>query len=172
MMSYLQTETNHKMCIIISSGWSHYYASDSLLIFNCLSQFLPLFVDKQWWEFRTLQRTFEVMSVFCTERQKQLQLRGFVLYCGSPRNGQEGRILHTIQRPISVRNDCISQSQSPSVGSQVKSYASQAKHNRVLSLYMQGNYVEIHNVETLQYSLYPSMDNEKKKRTERKEKSL
>lgn len=41
---------------------------------------------------------------------------------------------------------------------------------------MQGNYVEIHNVETLQYSLYPSMEDEtmkqKKKRTERKEKSL
>lgn len=111
-----------------------------------------------------------MMSVFCTERQKHLQLRGFVLNCGSPRNGQEGRIVHTIQRPISIRNDCISQSQSPSVGSQVKSYASQAKHNRVLSLYMQGNYVEIHNAETLQYSIYPSMEDGTMKKRKNREK--
>lgn len=90
-------------------------------------------------------------------RDKSSFSSGALLYCGSPRNGQEGRILPIVQRHLSVRNDFISQSPSPSVGSGVKSHASQTKQNKVLSLYMQGNYVEIHTVETLQYRLYRSM---------------
>lgn len=75
----LYKQSNRNLSIIMTSGWSYYYTSDTLLILNCLSQFSPLCVDKEWREFRTLQRTFKVMSVFCTERQKQLQLRGFIV---------------------------------------------------------------------------------------------
>lgn len=63
----------------------------------------------------------------------------------------------------------------PSVGSGVKSHASQKKQNKVLSLYMQGNYVEVHTVETQQYRLYRSMKDgtmTNKKGQRKKEKSL
>lgn len=93
------------------------------------------------------------MSVFCVERQKWAAAEG-LCYCALAGNGQERRILHIVQRPNPVRNDGISQSPSPSAGSGVNGRASQTKYNRVLGLYMQGNYVGMHAIESLLDRLY------------------
>lgn len=174
-VSSLQTQTKGKLCIIMTGGWSYYCTSDTLLILNCWSQFLPLCPDKEWWEFRTLQRTFKVMCVFCAGRQKQLRLWGFSIVGAPEMDGKGG-----FDTPFGDPPSPLGTIPSVSHRGPLRTLGSRATPVRLnttesLSLYMQGNYVETHTVEALLYealSLRQIGDNDREERRERKEKSL
>lgn len=169
-VSSLQTQTTHELCIIMTSGLS-YYRYIWHFINRELSQPIPAFVCRQRAaSVRDVIEDFKSDVCLLYWETKAAAAQG-LWYCGSPRNGQEGRILRD-PSPLGTITSVSHCAPSRALGS--RAVPVRPKNNRGLSLYMQGNYVEIHTVEALLYRLYHwkkqgTMTEEKE---QRKEKSL